>query len=147
MEGNNGNAGTNLEVGHDKAEIKGIRTTDKEGVGLGSSNTKATLSNSNVGESLDLVEDPMHMMVAESADGPQGPKARPKWTRLTSLEYGYVELIKEGAKSILGKRMKGKEESNLDRDKQDRMVKRGKISDDSNQDETAGVPVHPCRAQ
>ena len=70
MEGNSGNAGTNLEVGHDKAEIKGIGTTNKEGVGLGSSDTKATLSNSNVGESLDLEEDPMHMMVAESRDGP-----------------------------------------------------------------------------
>ena len=147
MKGNNGNVGTDLEVRHEKVEIKGIGTTDKEGVGLGSFDTKATLSNSNMGESLDLEEDPMHMMVAEFKDGPQGPKARPKWTRLTRMEYGFVELIKEGAKLILGKRIKGKEESSLDRDEQDGVVKRGKIGDDSNHDEMAGVPVHPCRVQ
>lgn len=53
MEGNNGKSGTILEVDHDELEIKGIGVMNKEGVGLGTSVSKATPSNSNVGESLD----------------------------------------------------------------------------------------------
>lgn len=53
MEGNNGKSGTILDVDHDEPEIKGIGVMNKEGVGLGTFVSKATPSNSNVGESLD----------------------------------------------------------------------------------------------
>lgn len=85
----------------------------------------------------------MHVMKTEFGDGPYSPKAKPKWIRLTRMEFGTVELIKKGAKLVLGKRMKGKEECNLDRNEQSGVVKWGKTSVAFNQDETTGVPIHP----
>ena len=36
--------------------------------------------------------------------GPQGVNKQSKWTRFTCMDFGPMDLLKEGAKSILGKR-------------------------------------------
>lgn len=38
------------------------------------------------------------------AIGPQGIDKKNTWTRFTRMNYGPVDFLKEGAKSILGKR-------------------------------------------
>ena len=63
------------------------------------------------------------------------------------MEIGPVELIKEGAKFVLGKRITSRKGSNLGEDEQLEVVKKGKSSVDSNSEEMAGVPMHLCRMQ
>ena len=58
-----------------------------------------------------------------------------------------MEFLKEGAKSVLGKRNTSCEESSTVGATQHIVVKTVKSSGDSNLDETAEVPMHPCRAQ
>lgn len=48
------------------------------------------------------------------------------------MEIGPVEFIKEGAKSVLGKKGTSKKESNTARDVQHAMVEQVKSSSDSN---------------
>ena len=101
-ERNYGKQGKDLEVKYVATEINGIEVTDKEEVGFGVSNTKVTVPNSNARDIVE-VEDPMHVVIADSRIGPQSPKPKATWTRLRRMEIGPVELINEGAKSVLGK--------------------------------------------
>ena len=79
------------------------------------------------------------------ASGPQRMEKQSRWTRLTRMELGPVDLFKEGAKTILGKR--GSKGMQLDmHDKSDeRAEKKVKGWDDSKIVEAAGVLQHPCR--
>ena len=81
------------------------------------------------------------------ASGPQRLEKQSKWTRLTRMDFGPVDLFKEGAKTILGKR--GSQGMQLDmNDKRDEHVeKKAKGWVDSEFVEAAGVWQHPCREQ
>lgn len=63
------------------------------------------------------------------------------------MKIGPMEFIKEGAKVVLGKRVTSREESNTVGDEQHAVIKWVKSSTNSNLEETAGVPMHHCRAQ
>ena len=63
------------------------------------------------------------------------------------MHFGPVELIEERAKSVLGKRIKGKEECNPDMNEQNIIMKRGKTSVALDQNEMVWVSEHPRQAQ
>ena len=63
------------------------------------------------------------------------------------MEIRPGEFLKEGAKSMLGKRMSSSKKSSQAEVEQHVEVKRVKSSGDSNVEEMAGVSMHPCRAQ
>lgn len=44
----------------------------------------------------------MDVMKTESGDGPYNPKAKPKWTRLTRMEFRTEKLIKKGGQVSVG---------------------------------------------
>ena len=79
------------------------------------------------------------------ASGPQSGEKQSRWTRLTRMDFGPVDLFKEGAKTILGKR--GSQGMQLDmNDKRDEHAKKkAKGWVDSEFVEAAGVWQHPCR--
>ena len=81
------------------------------------------------------------------ASGPQRVEKQSKWTRLTRMDFGPVDLFKEGAKAILGKR--GSQGMQLDmHDKSDEHAKKkAKGWADSEIVEVAEVLQHPCREQ
>ena len=63
------------------------------------------------------------------------------------MDYGPVELQKEGAKSILGKRInQGQQQVSLD-SIDEQAGKKVKTRDVSQSIEAAGVSEHPCQAQ
>ena len=127
-------------------EINGMGATNKEGTGFGVTETisMGLISKTGCGNE---GEDPMHVVSVDVGNGPQSPKTKAMWTRLRCMEIGPVELIKEGAKFVLGKRSTDREGSNQVEDEQIEVVKRGKSSMDSNSKELAGMPMHPCRSQ
>jgi len=86
-------------------------------------------------------------MNKNGAIGPQGLDKQSKWTRFTRMDFGPMDLLKEGAKSILGKRgSQGMQQDVFD--KGDELAeKRVKSGDGSQLFETAGVSKHPCQAQ
>ena len=145
-ERHNGKLGTDVEVHYVAPKINGIEATYKEGVGFGVSDTKIMVLNSNVGEGT-KVKDLMQVVSVDSGSGPQSPKPKATWTRLRCMEIRPMELIKEGAKSVLGKQSRSREGSNLVEDEQIEVVKRGKSSADTSSEETAGVLMHPCGTQ
>ena len=63
------------------------------------------------------------------------------------MDYGPVDFIKEGAKSILGKRVSQGLLHDTKKEEEGYARKCGKYGDDSHSDETTGVFEHPCRAQ
>ena len=54
------------------------------------------------GDGLRILDGPMNK---SGIIRPQGLDKQRTWTRLACMDYGPVELLKEGAKSILGKRI------------------------------------------
>ena len=69
------------------------------------------------------------------------------WTRLVRMEVGLVGILKEGAKSILGKRnnltmgVDGEVETNKN------LGKKGKVCEDLSTTEVARVLQHRCQEQ
>ena len=125
----------------------GIVIADKESGDLWAHTLVAPVSNSKVVNDLVLTAHGSHVQVNEAESGPGEGKKQPKWTRLVRMECGPVEQLKEGAKSILGKR-------SVQPVNEDEMVysqhseaKRGKVDDESTIFEAAGVLQHPCRAE
>ena len=145
-ETHNRKQGANGELHYVAPEINGIGATNKERMGFGVTNTKGMGLNSKARDGVE-VEDPMHVVNVDLGSGPQSPKTKATWTRLRRMEIEPVKLIKEGVKSVLGKRSTSKEGSNQVEDEQIEVVKQGKSSAKSNSEETAGVPMHPCRSQ
>ncbi|KAK7850422.1 uncharacterized protein CFP56_000993 [Quercus suber] len=140
--GNCDKQGTVLEGAHVATDIKGCVETFTEDMG----SAVAAVQNSNKGVVVE-VDDSMHGLPMDLGCGPQSPKQKATWTRLKRMEIGPVEFFKEGAKSVLGKRINIDTESSAVHAEQHAVVKRVKSSGDSNSEETAGVPMHPCRTQ
>lgn len=79
--------------------------------------------------------------------GPQGADKKRMWTRLARMDYGLVDLLKEGAKSILGKRISQGQQHEVFGSVEEHTGKRIKSGDVSQTIEVVGVSKHPCRAQ
>ena len=81
------------------------------------------------------------------ASGPQRVEKQSRWTRLRRTDFGPVDLFKEGAKTILGKRgSQGMQQDMLDKG-DEQTEKKAKSWDGSEIVEAAGVLQHPCREQ
>ena len=92
------NYGIFLEDTLPNHEFHGEKSTEMEGVDVITLGTE-DLSPSRDG--LGVFNGPMNK---NGAIGPQGVDKQSKWTRFTRMDFGPVDLLKEGAKSILGKR-------------------------------------------
>ena len=69
------------------------------------------------------------------------------WTRLVRMEFGLVGVLKEGAKSILGKRNNLTMGVNGEAEADKNIGKKGKVCEDLIMTEAVGVLQHPCREQ
>ena len=69
------------------------------------------------------------------------------WTRLTQMDVRPVGLLKEGAKSFLGKRQKVAVLDDREAEKDSKNGKKLKVGEDFTMNEAAGVVQHPCREQ
>ena len=87
---------------------------------------------------------PMNQIVA---NGLQRVEKQSRWTRLTRMDFGPMDLFKEGAKSILGKRgSQGMQQDMFDKG-DEQAEKKAKSGDGFESFEAAGVLQHPCRKQ
>ena len=77
---------------------------------------------------------------------PQGLEKQRTWNRLARMDYRPVELLKEGAKSILGKRINHVQQLGSLDSIDEQVGKRVKTGDVSQSIELAGVSEHPCQA-
>ena len=125
----------------------GIVVVDKESRDLRAQTLDVPALNSKVVNDLAPPAQGSHVQVNEAESGPVEGKKQPKWTRLVRMDGGPVELLKEGAKSILGKRSLQPVNEDEMEDNQHSEAKRGKVDDDSTIIEAAGVLKHPCREQ
>ena len=90
------------------------------------------------------VNGPMNQIVA---NGLQRVEKQSRWTRLTCMDFVPMDLFKEGAKSILGKRgSQGMQQDMFDKG-DEQAEKKAKSGDGSESFEAAGVLQHPCRKQ
>ena len=142
----NGHQGTEKKVADVASEINGMESTNKEGPGCGVTNTRSMSFSSKPGCGTEG-EEQMHVARVDFGIGPHSPKTKATWTRLRRMDIRPVELIKEGAKSVLGKRSTHREETSQNGEEQIEVVKRGRSNVDLNSKESAGVPMHPCRSQ
>ena len=79
-------------------EFHGENSTEMEGVdGIKSGTEDFSPSRDELG----VFNGPMNK---NGPIGPQGVNKQSKWTRFTCMDFGPMDLLKEGAKSILGKR-------------------------------------------
>ena len=88
-----------------------------------------------------------HVPSNEEGAGLSNIKKQATWTRLVRMDVGPVGIIREGAKSILGKRNMLAVLANGEAEGKNSKGKRGKACEDSNMNEAAGVLKHPCREQ
>ena len=98
----NGNQGAEKKVADVASEINGMESTNKEGTVFGVTETSSMGLSSKPGCGTEG-EEHMHMVSVDVGNGPHSPKTKATWTRLRPMDIGPVELIKERAKSVLGK--------------------------------------------
>ena len=85
-----------------------------------------------------------HMYCTEEGAGLSSNKKKNTWTRLVRINVGPIGILKEGAKSILGKRNMLEVFSIGEIEDDKCKGKMGKVSDESIMNEVAGVLNHPC---
>lgn len=80
-------------------------------------------------------------------NGLQVSKPKPTWTRLVRMECGPSMVKQVTSKPLLGK--KGVQEADFETDTAniEKSGKRGRLQEEEDNNETAGVQEHPCRAQ
>ena len=88
-----------------------------------------------------------HMQLSNDGVGLYNTTKLSTWTRLVRMEVGPVVVLKEGAKSILGKRnnLTMGVDAEVEADKN--LGKKGKVCEDLTMTEAVGVLQHPCREQ
>ncbi|KAL0008906.1 hypothetical protein SO802_010408 [Lithocarpus litseifolius] len=98
---------------------------------------------SSVDEGADLAQSIQqeHVQSTEGGAGLSKIKKQPTWTRLVRMDAGPVELIKDGAMSILGKRNMLAMFAAGEAEDTTSTGKRGKVGDDLQMTESAGVVV------
>ena len=87
------------------------------------------------------------MDCTEDGVGMNSNKKKNTWTRLARMDVGPVGMLKEGAKSILGKINMLEVFSFRDTGDEKCKGKMGKVSDELNMNEVARVLSHCCREQ
>ena len=100
-----------------------------------------------IGPSVDglrVLDGPMH---EAGIIRPQGLDKQRTWTRLACMDYGPMELLKEGAKSILGKRINHVQQLGSLDSIDEQTGKRVKTGDVSQSIEATGVSEHHCQTQ
>ena len=80
-------------------------------------------------------------------NGSQKLVKQSRWSRLTRMDLGPVDLFKEGAKSILGKRSSQCIQQDIFDKGDEQAEKKAKSKEGSEIFEAAGVLQHPCREQ
>ena len=80
-------------------------------------------------------------------NGPLNLVKQSRWSRLTRMDLGLVDLFKEGAKSILGKRGSQCIQQEIFDKGDEQAEKKAKSKEGSEIFEAAGVLQHPCREQ
>ena len=80
-------------------------------------------------------------------NGSQKLVKQSRWSRLTRMDLRPVDLFKEGAKSILGKRSNQCIQQDLFDKGDEQVEKKAKSKEGSEIFEAAGVLQHPCREQ
>ena len=80
-------------------------------------------------------------------NGPPKVVKQSRWFRFTCMDLGLVELFKEGAKSILGKRSSQCIQQDIFDKGDEQAEKKAKSKEGSEIFEAAGVLQHPCREQ
>ena len=91
-------------------------------------------------------EDSGHLNQIEDSR-PQKVVKQSRWSRLTRMDLGLVDLFKEGAKSILGKRSSQCIQQDMFDKGDEQVEKKAKSREGSEIFEAAGVLQHPCREQ
>jgi len=142
----NGNHGAENKFADVASEINGMECTNKEGMALEVTEKRSMNFSTKPGCDSEG-EEHMHVVGVDVGNGPHSPKTKPTWTRLRRMDIGPVELIKEGAKSVLGKRSSCREEPNQEGNEQIEVVKRGRSNVELNSKESVGVSMHPYRSQ
>ena len=88
-------------------------------------------------------EDSGHLNQIED-NRPQKVVKQSRWSRLTRMDLGLVDLFKEGAKSILGKRSNQCIQQDTFDKGDEQVEKKAKSREGSEIFEAAGVLQHPC---
>ena len=131
----------------DWAENHGLGEVDMENRVSGVVDLGVHSSSIEVGSDLAPALHKEHVDCTEDGAGLNSNKKKNTWTRLARMEVGPVEMLKEGAKSILGKRNMLEVFSFRDTKDDKCKGKRGKVNNELNMNEAAGVLYHPCREQ
>ena len=84
-------------------KLMGLRI-DKEGVGFGVFDTTNMVPNSNAGDTTE-VEDPMHVVIADSGFRPQSPKQKQLGLGKDAWKLGLWNLLKRGLSLYWGKEL------------------------------------------
>ena len=135
-------------VGHeDRAENHGLGEVDKENRVSCSIDLGVHNSSLDVGTDLVPVIYKKYVYCTEEGARLSSNKKKNTWTRLARMDVGPVEILKEGAKSILGKRNMFEVFSIGETEDEKCKGKRGKVNDELNMNEVAGELNHPCREQ
>ena len=77
-------------------------------------------------------------------NGPQKAVKQSRWSRLTRMDLGPVDLFKEGEKSILGKRSSQCIQQDMFDKGDEQVEKKAKSREGSEIFKAAGVLQHPC---
>ena len=128
----------------DRAENHGLRDVDKENRVSCSIDLGVHNSSLDVGIDLGPAIHKEHMYCTEEGAGLSSNKKKNTWTRLVRMNVGPIGILKEGAKSILGKRNMLEVFSIGEIEDDKCKGKMGKVSDESIMNEVAGVLNHPC---
>ena len=88
-----------------------------------------------------------HVQISKAGVGLTNTRKLSTWTRLVRMEVGPVGVLKEGAKSILGKRNNLNMGVDGEVETEKNIGKKGKICENLSMTEAAGVLQHPCREQ
>lgn len=88
-----------------------------------------------------------HVQINDAGVGLNNIRKPSIWTRLVRMNVGLVGMLKEGDKSILGKRnnLAMVDDGEVEVDKN--IKKKGKVCEDLTMTEAAGVLQHHCREQ
>ena len=133
-------------AGHgDRAENHALGEVDKENRVSCSIDLDVHNSSLDVGTDLAPAIHKEHMYCTEEGARLSSDKKKNTWTRLVHMDVGTMGILKERAKSILGKRNMLEVFSIGEIEDDKCKGKRGKVSDESNMNEAARVLNHHCR--
>ena len=136
--------GENGADNENRAESHGTRDVDKGNRDLCSLFLGVQNSCLHEGTELAPTTHEVHVQIIEDGVGLSNIKRPSTWTRLAWMDVGLVGILKEGAKSILGKRHKLVVLADGEVEDDSNNGKKGKVGEDLTMNEAVGVLQHPC---